>query len=194
MVAVALLFGFVSASMAAEGTYISGNLGLAMPISVDGSGSGIDMEFEFDNGYSVGGAVGYDFGTVRLEGEIAYQKTAFDNVKATYSGDSVTLNMDGDISVVSFLINGYFDIKNDSAFTPFIGAGAGYADITANDVTIAGENLGSVASDGGLAYQLSLGVSYAVNEKTAIEVKYRYFVPDEDFKSHNVLFGVRLSF
>ena len=116
-------------------------------------------------------------------------------------GGSVTAS--GDVSSLAFLINGYFDFVNDSAFTPYLSAGIGYAKIDLNDFNSAGSGESDYSDDDSVfAYQVGLGVGYAVTEKVTIDVKYRYFATaDPEFDttevevaSHNFLFGVRFNF
>ena len=53
-----------------------------------------------------------------------------------------------------------------------------------------------------LAYQIGIGVGYAVTEKVTIDVKYRYFGTEDseydttaaEFTSNNFLCGVRVNF
>jgi outer membrane autotransporter protein len=115
----------------------------------------------------------------------------------------VSLDASGDVSSIAFLINGYFDFVNDSAFTPYISAGLGYAKVEFNDLNIVGSGLSSISDDDSVfAYQVGLGVGYAVTEKVTIDVKYRYFATDDpefdttqaEIASHNFLLGVRFNF
>lgn len=182
-------------SAESQSGYVSANLGRAMPTTTDVNESGISMSLDYDNGYTVGGAVGYDFGKARIEGEIQYQKTDIDKFSASDGTTSLTSDAVGDISVTSFLVNGYFDIENSSNFTPFLSAGIGYAYGEIDNFNLPGSGVSSVSADfDGFAYQLGAGGSYAISDKTAWELKYRYFVPDNDFKSHNVTIGVRFNF
>jgi outer membrane autotransporter protein len=187
-----LLASSTAYSANSQGGYVSGNIGVAMPSSTEGQEASLD----YDTGYSVGGAVGYDFGKVRIEGELQYQKTDTESVSVSEGITSVSLDAVGDISVTSFLVNGYFDIENDTKFTPFLSAGAGYASGEMKyNLNVPGSGVFSVSTDfDGFAYQLGAGCSYSVSDSTEVELKYRYFVPDEDFKSHNVTVGVRVNF
>ena len=193
---------FSSSAYSSEGLYVSGNIGFAMLSDSDVTfttdpGPGFTMEY--DTGFAFGGALGYDFNKFRVEGEISYQKNDINKVSAAGgSGDA-----SGDLSSLAFLINGYFDFVNDSAFTPYISAGVGYAKIDMNDFNVAGSGDSNYSdNDSVFAYQVGLGVGYAVTEKVTIDVKYRYFATeDPEFEatelgvaSHNFLLGVRFNF
>ena len=193
---------FSSSAYSAEGLYVSGNVGFAMLSDSDLTDStvpGLTITTEYDPGFALGGALGYDFNRFRVEGEISYQKNDVDK----FSLMGVSLDASGDVSAIAFLINGYFDFVNDSAFTPYISAGLGYAKVEFNDLNIVGSGLPSISDDDAVfAYQVGLGVGYAVTEKVTIDVKYRYFATDDpefdttqaEIASHNFLLGVRFNF
>ena len=192
---------FSSSAYSAEGLYVSGNIGFAMLSDSDVTDPDPSNNFtmEYDTGWALGGALGYDFNRFRVEGEISYQTNDIDKVGAM----GVSLAASGDVSSLAFLINGYFDFVNDSAFTPYITAGLGYAQIDLNDFNVAGSGESDYSDDDSVfAYQVGLGVGYAVTEKVTIDVKYRYFATEDlefdttevDVASHNFLFGVRFNF
>jgi len=174
------------------GPYVSANLGLAMPTDADAKeSSGPVQNISYDTGWTLGAALGYNFGNTRLEGEVAYQKA--DEDKATFLG--VTLDSTWGISTLSFLVNGYYDFTNSSAFTPYLSAGLGFA-----KVKWAGD--GDSVNDTVFAYQVGAGVGYALSKNVTLDAKYRYFATADakfdtvkmDFASHNLLFGVRVNF
>lgn len=197
-----LAFFFSAPVYSAEGLYVSGNLGFAMASDSDLTDStvpGITVNTEFDTGFAFGAALGYDFNTFRVEGEISYQKNDVDKIGA----QGVFFDKTGDATALSFLINGYYDFINRSAFTPYISAGLGFAQVEFNDLDISGIGFsGSNDEDTVFAYQIGIGVGYAVNEKITIDVKYRYFGTEDseydtteaEFASNNLLFGVRINF
>lgn len=178
---------------AVTGFYVSGNLGLAMPSDSDGTVEGAPNAFHtsYDTGWAIGAALGYNFGNIRLEGEVAYQKA--DEDKAGYVNSQQDSTYDK--SARSFLINGYYDFTNSSAFTPYLSAGLGQAKIKWSGE---GESL----KDTVFAYQVGAGVGYALNKNVTIDAKYRYFatsdpkfdVTEMEFASHNLLLGVRVNF
>jgi opacity protein-like surface antigen len=197
-----LAFHFSTPVYSAEGLYVSGNFGFAMASDSDLTDStvpGVTVNTEFDTGLALGAALGYDFNRFRVEGEISYQKNDVDKIGAL----GVFFDATGDAKALSFLINGYFDFVNSSAFTPYISAGLGYAQIEFNDLSISGSGFpGSSDDDSVFAYQIGIGVGYAVSEKVTIDVKYRYFGTEDseydttvaEFASNNLLFGVRVDF
>ena len=72
----------------------------------------------------------------------------------------------------SYMINAYYDFNTDSAFTPYIGGGIGYATTKLSDTrarTGAKSN-----SHTNFAWQIGGGIAYAVNDNVSIDVGYRY--------------------
>jgi len=198
----AMLLSISSIAYSAEGPYVSGNLGIAMASDSDLSEAGATGTMEFDKGFAFGVAAGYAFGSTRLEGEIAYQKNDYDKLNVPGVGSGST-DVDGDATSTAFLVNGYYDFKNNSSITPFIGAGLGFAKVDVGAISVPG--FGTVttsADDTVFAYQVGAGVGFAVNEKVSLDLKYRYFATsDPDFEgteaeysSHNLYAGVRVSF
>ena len=197
-----LAFFFSAPVYSAEGIYVSGNLGFAMLSDSDLTDStvpGITVNTEFDTGLALGAALGYDFNRFRVEGEISYQKNDVDKISAP----GVFLDGTGESAALSFLINGYYDFINHSAFTPYISVGLGFAQVEFNDLDISGLGFsGSNDEDTVFAYQVGLGVGYAVTQKVTIDVKYRYFGAQDseydttkaEFASNNFLFGMRINF
>jgi len=200
---VILLTLFLTAPVyGAEGLYVSGYFGFAMASDSDLTDStvpGVTVNTEFDTGPALGAALGYDFNKFRVEGEISYQK----NDVSQIGSQGVLLNNTGKVTAFSFLINGYYDFINKSAFTPYISAGLGFAQVEFNDLDISGLGFsGSNDEDTVFAYQVGIGLGYAVTEKITIDVRYRYIGTEDseydttkaEFASNNLLFGVRVSF
>lgn len=197
-----LAFFFSTPSYGAEGLYMSGNLGIAMASDsdlTDSSVPGVTVNTEFDTGYALGAALGYGFNKFRVEGEISYQRNDVDKIGTL----GVFLAATGDATALSFLINGYYDFINSSAFTPYISAGLGMAQVEFNNLNISGLGFAdSSDQDTVFAYQMGIGIGYAATEKVTIDVKYRYFGTEDseygttkaEFVSNNILFGIRINF
>jgi opacity protein-like surface antigen len=205
-VLVAGLFGLLSLAVASScfaGTYFAGNIGIvavsdAAITSPEWTATGwTDAEISFDNGVGLSLAVGSTISDiVRAEGEFSYRKNDLDSLSYNDSGVPVTNPISGDEGkAMSLMGNVFVDIKNDSAITPFLGLGLGFAKI---ELEAGGES----KDDTVFAYQIILGTGFKVNDSTSIDVSYRYFAtadPDFDgteieFATHNFMAGVRLSF
>jgi len=171
-------------------SYIGASIGLAMVDS---------QPAELDTGLGLGVTLGYDTGNIRAEGEVFYQKNDFGET----SYDGVGIQLEGDASSLAFMLNVYFDLNNDTAFTPYITGGIGGARIEVSDFNVSGaSNVDVSGNDTVVAVQVGLGAGYAVTETFAIDVKYRYFTNEDaqvtginsKYSGHQVLAGVRISF
>jgi outer membrane autotransporter protein len=161
------------------------------------------LEAQFDTGFNVGVAGGHDFGMVRLEAELAYRENDFDKIEFPFFGRA---RASGDISATSLMFNGYYDLETGSPVTPYLGAGLGVANVSMNDVKVAGVKVVD-DDDTVFAYQIGAGVAFALNEVMALDLGYRYFATadpeftdrerddfDFEYKSHNVSLGLRINF
>jgi len=170
---------------------------------------GVDLEME--RGAALGLAVGYRFGRFRLEGELGLESHLVKD--ATLYG--AAYNSDSDISKVSLMMHGYYDIIDLGPLTPYITAGVGGTQVAAEDLAI--ETLPPSMTDRNLftgkntvfLYQVGAGVGFAVNDMWTIDLKYRFLdVDNADFpqnikryfgpavvslQSHIVFAGVRVA-
>jgi opacity protein-like surface antigen len=177
-VAVLGLMLFTTSAQAADNEmYVSGNLGLVLvpDIDIDISGFGPVATGEFDRGFGISGAVGYDFGAIRAEGEISYR---------TNNGDIGTIvglgagPIGGDISALSFMVNGYYDIHSaNSPLVPYVGVGLGVASIDADISAPLLAPFPQIVDDRTtvFAYQLMAGLGYNISPTMTLTVDYRYF-------------------
>ncbi len=80
-----------------------------------------------------------------------------------------TVADEGNVQTWALMANAWFDLTNDSEFTPYIGGGVGYA--------ISKFDGGAVYDgvDGNFAWQLGAGINVAVSEATSLGLGYRYF-------------------
>jgi opacity protein-like surface antigen len=171
-----------------------------------------DDEIEFDNGFNVGGAFGYDYGLARLEIELAHRENDVDTINV----DLIDFKGDGDFSATSVMLNGYWDFETGSPVVPYIGGGIGFANVSANNVKFFDE-LGAVRyvddDDNVFAYQLAAGLAFALNPALTLDLGYRFFGTSDpeleadpllvdppfgdfetEFDSHNVSLGLRMNF
>jgi len=202
---VVLIWGgnyFVSVCNAAQGPYVGINGSVVSVDDINLSGA----EFRSDAGFGIGIVGGYDFGLFRMEGELSYRKNNVDEIEIGYWGNG-SMDGDGDITSTSLLVNGYFDMENNTRLTPYVGLGLGIANIAFNNVSALGIDL--IDDDTTkTAAQLAVGFSYDVTDKVAIDFSYRYFFTDDirvknefnhevhgdSYDSHNAVVGLRAFF
>ena len=161
------------------------------------AGTPLGWNTEFDNGYAINGQVGYAFNNgFRVELEGSYTRYDVDRHSGLTVGGA---NIDGvDVAVLTrgapaatnpsvgavfadgqgrvsnfgLFGNVFYDINTGSSFKPYVGAGIGYqwADIQyrPSGVDVADDN------DGGFAYQLMAGASFAVSDNAEIFGQYTW--------------------
>ena len=200
LLVVAMLFSVSTVAYSAPGLYIGANLGLAFfddsDIDIDRPDipRDADVSLSADNGLSFGGFLGYAFENgYRIEGELVYQRNNYDELKVSYLDMSKKVSLDGNISSAAVLANGYYDFKNESRVTPFIGGGFGFAVVKDSE---------SDDNDTVFVYQLSAGVGFEITEKITLDLKYRYVVTEDldsdymsvEYSSDILYTGLRFSF
>jgi len=96
------------------------------------------------------------------------------NVDST--GGSGSASIDGDITSLALMLNGYFDIRSFSTIVPYLTAGIGYANLELSPISIAVPGYGTFATvasydDNVFAYQVGIGVAYDINETITADFK-----------------------
>ncbi len=176
-------------AFAVEGKpYASMTTGVTFLEDSDLTSPGVRDSVDFESGYNLGAALGYDFGPGRMEVEIAYR----DNEANRISSQGTTTEVDGNFSALSFMVNGYYDFRNRSIVTPFVTAGLGYANVHFEEFD----------DHTGFAYQVGAGVGIALNKQVSLDLGYKYFATadtkfdevEADYISHSLTAGLRFSF
>jgi opacity protein-like surface antigen len=199
------------AASAHPGAYMSGFLGINVNADTNASGTDFFLNEDFndrvgfDPGISIGGTAGYDFGIVRLEGELSYKHAEIESI--TSQNGFRFRNVNGSIGAGAMMFNGFFDLHNNSRLTPYLGGGIGFAGLHLSDTTSLGVPLYGDADDTVFAYQFGTGVEIDLNRFYSLDIGYRYFVTDRatfdsdldistslKFESHNATLGFRFKF
>jgi outer membrane autotransporter protein len=191
-----------TAASAADMTpYVGGNVGLFIPTdSRITNNAGVPADIEYNVGYSLSGVGGVEFNNgLRLEGELTYKSADMDKFKLNGLNESIN----SDISVLGALASAYFDFKNTSPFTPYLGGGLGIATIYLGRGTDStGALIFNKDDDTVFAYQVGAGVGINAGSHLTIDLGYRYFGTTDpefkdfkaDFSSHNLTAGLRYKF
>ena len=194
-----ILWIFGTSFAVAGNMYMNGNLGAVWLIDSDISQSdGTKGTAEYDTGFGITGALGYDFGKFRVEGEVGYRKNDYDKVGA--SGQP-KVNTGGDVTGWDLMVNGYFDIETETPFTPYVGGGIGGAFLDTSAVNAGGITIRS-DNDSVFAYQAIAGVAYTFAEVWMAQLEYRFFGTtdptyggtESEYMSHNLFIGIRFNF
>lgn len=184
---------------------LNGGVNLANNSDVLNSSS---TQIKYDTGYSFSSALGYRppvkrgfWSYTRFETEVSYRANDIDN-----DGISPASSTTGDSKTFGLMVNAYYDLKNATPITPYVGTGFGIAhtklDASRLSVNSADDNLA--------AYQIMLGFNYTPKRSpfTELHLGYRYFdtLGEAEFDtisgttieieqgSHAVEGGVRLYF
>jgi opacity protein-like surface antigen len=177
-----------------EGFYISSSFGAVLPHDLGHYGTVYYRPEKSEVGYYIGEAMGYDFGAIRIEKELSWRTTKFDydHLFAETTKDRSRV----DVSVLSLMANAWYDIDTGTRFTPYIGGGAGVAQVTAIATNTQPDIKGSTDIVTGFAYQVGAGVDYSLTENIIVGLGYRYFATktevDESFQNVNI--GMRYTF
>jgi opacity protein-like surface antigen len=148
------------------GMYLRGDLGMSWLRS---------KGYAKDSAFAFSGGVGYQY-TDYLRGELAVD----------WSG-KYKIAPGASISTTAILGNVYFDVQNDSMFTPYVGAGLGYGWV----------NGSGTGNKSGLALGANAGVSVDLTNNLAVDVGYRFrdiAVKGTDPREHQIMTGLRFKF
>ena len=172
-----------------------------------------DTRAQFDPGMNVGGTAGYNFGLFRLEGEMSYKNGEITSVAERNLGTRY-VNVDGHLGAFAMMMNGFFDLHNESPVTPYLGGGMGFAALNLSRTRGVDANLGvrndhifRSDEDTVFAYQAGAGMEVALNRRLSLDLGYRYFgtskasfrndwpnSTDLKLESHNAAVGLRIKF
>lgn len=127
----------------------------------DAEASAFGGTVSFDQGSSFEGAVGYDFGTLRVE--------------ASASRDNAELGLVGiEATMTNYSATALADFNGPFGLTYFAGAGLDYSQAEAN--------LGFITAEGtGDGWHYDLGVSKNISDRMTLEVRRRAYDGSVDF-------------
>lgn len=162
------------------------------------------QDYNLGRGFNVLGAVGCDYGSYRLEAEVGYQRNKV--TSAVIGNDEYGLyehvldvqgntstdpwDMKGDVSVLSLMVNGYYDFKLGNKIELYATAGIGTAQVSLKNVhetiTVEGDGNGGYIlypntspgfsiQETTLAWQVGAGIAVPVAKNVKVDLRYRYF-------------------
>lgn len=210
-------------------------LALGLPASAtaaDSSDDGLDSYFEFsagasfvpyqtlrngtssmsrvesEPGFYIGGALGTRvFDTFRAEIAVSYREAAIDQMSLT--GPASTA--DGEISLISALLNGYFDLDLGIGVIPYVGAGLGWGQFQLDGRTKTAGSLDIDDTDSVFVYNAMVGAVVPITRVASASLGYRYIGIEgtdnisaeigqlhqnirAEFDAHEVTIGLRFHF
>lgn len=225
LIAAAILVTFMLPAVCAAapvrpGAYMSGFIGGTVPYDMTVTTDDFFLNdtfvdrVELDPGINIGLTGGYDFGYLRMEGELSYKHGEIKEI-IDQSDNFRFRNVDGDIAVVATMFNTFADLHNDSIVTPYFGGGFGFATIYLSDTfgtdtrggTVSRDQIYVDDSDTVFAYQAGGGVEITLNPAISLDLAYRYFGTEKAkldnsvdlstrlmYESHNATIGFRVKF
>lgn len=201
------------------GPYVSGFIGASALTNTDvtsttfGPGATtFNDRVEFDPGINIGGAGGFDFGFLRLEGELSYKNGEMSKITEQIRGTRIA-NVDGRLGALAMMFNAFLDLHNATRVTPYFGGGVGFATLHLSETfgtdTATGDRLRLYRSDDDVvfAYQAGVGLEIAFTTMFSLDLGYRYFGTAKakfnnhsstatglKLESHNASVGFRIKF
>ncbi len=154
-----------------------------------------DMDNELGHGgqAAIGKVFASDYGDFRLEFEYAYQGADLDD-------------MDGDVTLQTFMVNGYYDLPITDMFGIYFTVGAGYGNYNLDAGIIETPN-GHVNyvnhTNDVFAYKGGAGMTFNFIEQLAMDLGYEYLGTSDaqinngeftDIRSHNIVTSLRFMF
>lgn len=223
----ALIAGVAAPAAARDGLpYVGVDAGIMKPRTFDlrytsanlSVGDGVRLRHKV--GYDVDGVFGYDFGMLRIEGELGYKRASLKDAfldPAALRGVSTPnlptrVNATGRGSFWSGMINALVDLGPSDGVNGSIGAGVGAIRARYRAGLVPSSALNFTSSDRAIAFQGLAELRAPVSANFDVGVKYRYFRTANlnfgdfcvttcpgiapyrlrgQFQSHSVLFSMR---
>ena len=143
------------------------------------------IDTKYDSGTGFGITLGRTYGALR--GEVEFTARMNDVESHSLNGSATLPGSSGEAKSNAFMVNGYYDIATNTAFTPYIGAGIGMAKVKFENFGVT--PIPDVLDDDGtqFAYQLMVGGDVKVSDTWKLFAEYRYFATaDVDVTTSNV--------
>jgi opacity protein-like surface antigen len=132
-------------------------------------GNNNSTKLDLGGGFSGDVGVGYDFGALRTELTYGYSRASLNAIGAAnpigfgaFGIVPFTNNVSGIINKNDVLASLYWDIETNSRWTPYIGGGIGYTNLSTPSFSLNGFPTNSV-NKGLFGWQAKVGVSYAMS-------------------------------
>jgi opacity protein-like surface antigen len=138
----------------------------------------LDVTGETDNGFRVGGALGYTFNEIfAIEGEVSYMNQDFDEGEINkiivhgyeYDCHDCKFDLDGDVSILTGMVNLIAGFPVGQMLRPYIGGGIGIAHVSFNDVADGFLD----DDDNTFAAQAFVGIDLGLSENIALGIRGR---------------------
>ena len=196
------LIWMASASCAEDKrAYLGLQAGMFLPLesAVTLEPAAVPGRLTWNPGVVLSAVAGYRFGNgLRGEGELNYRRVTTDK----FYRDGAPVQVDADLWSCGVMANAYYDFRNRTAVTPFVGAGLGFALANLGRGTSGGNTLWNSGRDQSIAYQGIAGFSIALNDRSSLDFTYRHYgtpslhfdTLSSQYKGINLSTGIRYWF
>lgn len=159
--------------------YLAIRSGLTIPQDTNFKIGATNIEQEFETGWQLGTAVGYEFKSFnnwmapRAELELTYDQALVDS--HSFLGTKVTdPDAYGFVRNLDLMANGYLDFRLNRYLSPYVGGGVGvgYSDFDRLGTSAAGVLLDD--NDVGFVWQAMGGLGIALSNNSTFDIGYRY--------------------
>ena len=132
--------------------------------------------WDFDPGFGVDAALGYDFGSFRADAEFTYATSKFvfdvDKTERRKKSDEA----DDTLTALAATANAWYDLDTGTAWTPYIGIGVGATNLSVQLATGPDTDDQYFKGEGwGFAYQAGVGVAFEVLNGFSLVAGYQFF-------------------
>jgi outer membrane protein OmpA-like peptidoglycan-associated protein/opacity protein-like surface antigen len=178
-----------AAAQAATGWYMSVGAGGNWVRDADwtgntGGGPVVTGSAEFDTGYVVAGAVGYDWGRWRAELEVAYRSNDVDCV--TVGGGGPCFSIPGvELWELSQMVNVLYDLDLNGRWGASLGVGAGGNLVTGKGPAFFGSNIDTYE----FAAQAIAELNYRISDRWQLFGTYHLMWTDDPNLDNSTIFG-----
>ncbi len=187
-----------SAADRATGTYIGAGAGANITHGTELDGSGTTTDLDHDTGYIGVLSLGHAYAN-GLRGEVEFGK------RSNSVNKSGSTSTGGNSSVLSAMINGYYDFATGTSFIPYLGGGIGIGRISISASPVGTTSVRSAGT--GIGLQGIAGVGYQIDDNWTGSLEYRYYTLqgaevnpvagtalDADYGAHSIMVGLRFTF
>ena len=156
-----------------QGFYRTHAVDLSSPQNWDAQIQQVELDINPSDAFGGQFAVGRSRNKWRVEASYSLSFSSWESVKATTSGSEMEAKIKGGMNVQTFLISSFYDFKNKSKFTPYLGGGLGLSQINSPEVTVVLDGSSETTAINSLAPsgKLIAGTSYELTQTKDIFIE-----------------------
>lgn len=174
--------------------YFSVQLGAGFPPNYSGDmpNLGRQTSLDLNNGFNAEAAIGYRINDFRVDLSVGYGGFGLDQQSFSAQGQNVSFRGDGAVDVLAVMANVYYDVPLKlssgklSRWSPYVGGGVGYANVSYPSCVSGCYGPGS---DDSFAWQAKIGVAYRATDSGFIFLEGGYLGTVNNSVSNVIDFG-----